>query len=370
MRHRVDHYEYIGVIVDDILVFSKEPALIIEPLKDVYNFELKGVGSPEYYSGGDLSFNPETGLWEFSAKTYIENLIPKLEKIYSTTLRNYGSPMEPEDHPELDESPFLTGERIAQYQMLIGCGQWAVTLGRFDIQYTVNTMARYGMHPREGHEKRMLRMFGYLKFRPKLRIAANPAPACYENFQFSDGNDWTGLYPDSEEPIDPDTPEALCPEITITVFVDASHASNHVDMSSVAAYIQFFGQMPTKWFSKKLATIECATYGSELATARIAIEGVLAMRYKARMLGVQVTKPATILVDNMSVVNNLQLPSSSLKKKHHACAYHKCREAVAIGVVRCAKIASEWNLADMGTKPLGPHKMYKLSKQVLYGRFD
>ncbi|CAB9520597.1 hypothetical protein SEMRO_1118_G243120.1 [Seminavis robusta] len=103
---------------------------------------MKGVGIPEYYSGGDLlTFNPETGLWEFSAKTYIENLIPKLEALYKITLKNYGSPMEPEDHPELDESPYLDSTRVTQYQMLVGCGQWAVTLGRIDIQYTVNTMA-------------------------------------------------------------------------------------------------------------------------------------------------------------------------------------------------------------------------------------
>ena len=188
--------------------------------------------------------------------------------------------MEPEDHPELDESPYLIGEKIPQYQMLIGCGQWAVTLGRFDVQYTVNTMARYGMQPKEGHETRMLRMFGYLKHRPKLRIAANPNPAIYDDFSFSEGHDWSGLYPDSKEPTDPDTPEPLCPELTITVMVDASHAGNKVDMSSVGGYITFLGQMPIKWYSKKLATIECSTYGAELVMGRIAMEAVVALRYK------------------------------------------------------------------------------------------
>ena len=370
MRHRTDHYEYIGVIVDDLLVFSKEAHQIIEPLKEVYNLELKGVGTPEYYSGGDLYFNPVTGLWEFSAKTYIENVVGKIEKLYCLTLKNYGSPMEPEDHPELDESPFLLGESITCYQMLIGCGQWAITLGRFDVQYTVNTMSRYSTKPRQGHEKRMLRMFGYLKFRPKLRIAANPKDARMGDFAFSKDNDWTGLYPDSKEPIDPDQPEPLCPPLTHTVMVDASHAGNHVDMSSVGSYIYFLGQMPVKWYSKKLATIECATYGSELVMGRIATEAVIGMRYKCRMLGIAVAEPANVLVDNMSVVNNLQLPSSALKKKHHACAYHKCREAIAIGVARCGKIHSSCNIADMGTKPLGPHKMYHLCKEVLYGRFS
>jgi len=35
MRHRGDHYEYIAVMVDDLLIFSKEPLSIIEPLQKI-----------------------------------------------------------------------------------------------------------------------------------------------------------------------------------------------------------------------------------------------------------------------------------------------------------------------------------------------
>jgi hypothetical protein len=135
MRKCTDHYEYIGVIVDDLLVFSKNPELILEPIQKVAGFELKGVGAPEYYSGADMFLNPETGLWEMSAKTYVKNVCDKIEKLFGKELKAYGSPMEPEDHPELDDSELLSVEDIPKYQMLIGCAQWAVTLGRCDIQY-------------------------------------------------------------------------------------------------------------------------------------------------------------------------------------------------------------------------------------------
>ena len=42
---------------------------------------------------------------------------------------NYGAPMVTQDNPEIDESDFLTPEQVKVYQMLIGCAQWAVTLG-------------------------------------------------------------------------------------------------------------------------------------------------------------------------------------------------------------------------------------------------
>ena len=43
-------------------------------------------------------------------------------------------------HPELDDSPLLDAKGVKIYQMLIGCAQWAVTLGRYDIQYATNTL--------------------------------------------------------------------------------------------------------------------------------------------------------------------------------------------------------------------------------------
>ena len=65
----------------------------------------------------------------------------QIEKLLECELKNYGSPMEVDDHPELDESEELFGNDITIYQMLLGCAQWAVMLGRFDVQYATNTLA-------------------------------------------------------------------------------------------------------------------------------------------------------------------------------------------------------------------------------------
>lgn len=65
-------YDMIAIFVDDILVFSKHPEEIIEPLKNKFKYELKGVGVPEYYNGADIQLCQETKCWEFSAKTYLK----------------------------------------------------------------------------------------------------------------------------------------------------------------------------------------------------------------------------------------------------------------------------------------------------------
>ena len=114
-----------------------------------------------------MGINPESGYWQMSAKTYIKNTCEKIEGLFDVKLKNYGSPMETGDHPEIDESDLLDPEETTKYQMLVGCAQWAVSLGRYDIQYATNLMARFAHCPREGHMKRMFRIFGYLKHHAK-----------------------------------------------------------------------------------------------------------------------------------------------------------------------------------------------------------
>ena len=369
MRKRTDHYEYVAVIVDDLLVLSRNPDQILGPLTDVYGFELKGVGTPEYYSGADIVFNPETGFWEVSAKTFLARCKERLERMFDKEVKSYGSPMAGDDHPELDDTPLLVGEEITHYQMLVGMAQWAVTLGRFDVQCAVNTMSRYSTAPKRGHFERMFRIFGYLFSHNKCRISFDPSDPNWENFDIVD-HDWGHMCPDSKECVDPNTPEPLVPELKQTVMVDASHANDYVTMKSCGSYWIFLGQTPVVAYSKRLSTIEAATYGAELVMGRVALEASVAMRYKLRMLGVKVETPTLLLCDNQSVVFNLQLPSSALKKKHHACNYHRAREIISIHIARIAYVRSQFNLADVGTKPLGPYKHYQLLKEVFYGRHD
>ena len=73
-----------------------------------------------------------------------------------------------------------------------------------------------------------------------------------------------------------------------------------------------------------------------------------------------------MLGDNNSVVLNTSVPSSILKKKHHACAYHQVCEAIASGIVNFVHIQSETNYADMLSKPLANDAFHNLVKPLLF----
>jgi hypothetical protein len=87
-----------------------------------------------------------------------------------------------------------------------------------------------------------------------------------------------------------------------------------------------------------------------------------------RMMGFKITQPPSVLlVHNEAVVKNTSLPSSSLKKKHNAIAYHKVRVAVAAGIVKIVHVRSHENRADILTKPLSPEDHYCLvTKGILF----
>jgi hypothetical protein len=53
-----------------------------------------------------------------------------------------------------------------------------------------------------------------------------------------------------------------------------------------------------------------------------------------RSLGVALDGPALMLGDKMSVFLNTSVPSSVLKNKHDAIAYHRVREAIAARIMR------------------------------------
>ena len=49
MSYCGDHYEYVAVMVDDLLIFIKYNELIIETLNNIWKYEPKGEKYPDYY---------------------------------------------------------------------------------------------------------------------------------------------------------------------------------------------------------------------------------------------------------------------------------------------------------------------------------
>eukprot|EP00957_Ditylum_brightwellii_P087353 6648934-Ditylum_brightwellii.AAC.1 len=86
-----------------------------------------------------------------SAKTYVNHICDKIKQLMKWNLKGFNNAMDPHYHAEIDESDFLVGYDISKYMMMVGSLNWLVTLGRYDIHYTVTTLVRHMMMPRKGH---------------------------------------------------------------------------------------------------------------------------------------------------------------------------------------------------------------------------
>ena len=146
--------------MDDLLVFSKRAKEVIDSINELYN--TKGEGVPTYFLGGDIqkvkipnNDGKEEYSYALSAKTYIGALIPCV-KVIVGSFQHHMFPMDPTYRPESDKTDFLSEEEIGFYRMMIGSAMWAVTLGRYDIQYATISLACYNQAPRRGHYKAII----------------------------------------------------------------------------------------------------------------------------------------------------------------------------------------------------------------------
>ena len=78
------------------------------------------------------------------------------------TLKKQSSPILKGEHPELDDSEFVSEEK-GKYMSMVGTAQRLVTLERFDIAITISTLSLYGVAPQKGHLECMKRLYGYVK---------------------------------------------------------------------------------------------------------------------------------------------------------------------------------------------------------------
>jgi hypothetical protein len=121
---------------------------------------------------------------------------------------------------------------------------------------------------------------------------------------------------------------------------------------SITAVLGFVGCTPVIWKSKRQASVQTSTFGAEFTALKACTEQALELRYHLRSMGVTVSKPTPIFVDNMGVVINASNPASSLNKKAVALAYHFVREHQAGKVIDVRKVDTKDNYSDALSKPL------------------
>ena len=369
MRQNETIWEYICVYVDDLLCAMKNPREFLDTLISKFNYKLKGDGPVDYHLGMDFGRDPDGTLF-FGPMRYINKMMEAFTNLYGELPRETTSPLVKNDHPEIDTSEELGEEGISIYMSLIGSLQWLISLGRFDVATAVMTMSRFRAAPRKGHMERVHRIYGYVRKFKTGCIRVRTEKPDYSMIP-PEIHEWMHtVYGNVKELIPENLPTPLGKSVVTTTYEDANLYHDLITGRSVTGVLHLVNKTPVDWFTKRQATVETATYGSEFVAARQATEQIIDLRTTLRYLGVPLDGPAFMFGDNQSVLIQSNIPHSALNKRHNALAYHRVREAVASGFLRFHYIEGTKNPADVLSKHCGYPQFWPTVQPMLFWRGD
>jgi hypothetical protein len=356
-------YDYIGMHTDVLMVVGYNAKKVFEDLQKVYT--IKVVAPPSFHLGCD--YKMIDGEWHVGTVTYVSECLKKVAAILGKfdpndpepNLGTETTPMGTSFEPEADESDFLDAEGHRKFQQLIGIAHWLVTIGRIDLNFAVASLSRFSAAPRKNHLKEAIRMFKYLNAHPERWIKIDPTPhktmgdvPLDDPFAPQDKANWTRLYGDLKEEVDPKFPKPLMKALTTAVYFDSNWAHDKKTRRSITGIIAFIGNTPVSWSSKRQGAIATSTYSAEMMAGRCGAEEVISLRYMLRSMGVPLDGPTALIGDNLGSLMTAANPGADCKKRHVSIAWHYLRECQVMGALVLKKIDTKRNPSDTNTKAL------------------
>ena len=159
-------------------------------------------------------------------------------------------------------------------------------------------MSRFRVAPRKGHLNRLKRMYGYLK---KFSTAAIRVRTDEPNLTSLPGQDFDWchtVYGNVRELVPTDAPKPLGQPVVMVTYTDANLYHDMLTGRSVTGILHLCNQTIIDWHSKRQATVETATFGSEFTAARISVDQIIDFRTTLRYLGVPVCNKSYMFGDN------------------------------------------------------------------------
>ena len=150
--------------------------------------------------------------------------------------------------------------------------QWAISLGRFDINTAIMSLSSFRTAPRLGHMERIKRVYGYISKMRHSRICIRTKEPDYSDIP-EQIFDWDySIYGNVREGLPNDLAKALGKPVTLTHYIDANLYYDVMTGRSVTGILHLINKTPIDWYSKKQATVATSTYGSEFVAAKTCVD--------------------------------------------------------------------------------------------------
>ncbi|KAJ9566813.1 hypothetical protein OSB04_002779 [Centaurea solstitialis] len=217
------------------------------------------------------------------------------------------------------------------YRAIIGSLLY-LTASRPDIMFATCFCARFQANPKESHMMAVKRILRYLKGTPNR-----------------------GLWYPKESGFE------------LVAFSDADHGGCQLDRKSTSGHVQFLGDKLVSWGSKKQHCVSTSTAEAEYVAAASCCSQVLWMRTQLRDYGYNFNH-IPIYCDSKSAIAITCNPVQHTRTKHIDIRYHFIKDHVERGTIELYFVNTEYQLADLFTKPLDEKRFNFLISKL--GMFD
>ncbi|KAJ9561453.1 hypothetical protein OSB04_006613 [Centaurea solstitialis] len=216
------------------------------------------------------------------------------------------------------------------YRAIIGSLLY-LTASRPDIMLATCFCARFQANPKESHMMAVKRILRYLKGTPNR-----------------------GLWYLKESGFE------------LVAFSDAGHGGCQLDRKSTSGHVQFLGDKLVSWGSKKQHWVSTSTAEAEYVAAASCCSQVLWMRTQLRDYGYNFNH-IPIYCDSKSAIAITCNPVQHTRTKHIDIRYHFIKDHVERGTIELYFVNTEYQLADLFTKPLDEKRFnFLISKLGMY----
>ncbi|KAJ9535340.1 hypothetical protein OSB04_un001549 [Centaurea solstitialis] len=303
------HILLVQIYVDDIIFGSTNPKLCEKfELLMKSEYKMSMMGKLTFFLGLQIK-QSEKGIFINQGK-YVHEMLKKFDLTSCTPMK---TPMAPP--LTLDKDSKGKSVDVTLYRGMIGSLLY-LTASRLDIMYSTCLCARYQAEPKESHLTAVKRIFRYLKGTPNL-----------------------GLWYSKDSGFD------------LTAYSDSDFAGCKIDRKSTTGGCHLLGGKLVSWNSKKQNSVSTSTAEAEYVAAGICCAQVLWLRNQLQDYDIQLSK-IPIYCDNTSAIAIANNPVLHSKTKHIEVRYHFIRDHVMNGDIELHFVPTEYQFADLFTKPL------------------